>query len=254
METAAMTNKICIQRRMIPLILNYVWIADKRDLGELELLVLKQAVSISDCKVVLHTNKPIEIEGVEVRLRDFPTEINGHQAKHIEHRADIARLEIAFEEGGFFSDTDIYLFEPIVPLCALQNLFAYQNRSYKTLCIGFFGCSKGNNMIAQALESYKSLYPPATYYGLASFKKIIPDILEGVDYSENGVGVNTEKSLMILPQRALFPVRMRDTAFFTDADEKRDFKGAIGCHLWAHAIDHSCIGILKKKLYDANQS
>ena len=96
---------------MIPPILNYVWIADKRPLGQLELAVIEQAVKISGCQVVLHTDKVVDISGVLVRLRDFPTTINGKEVKHIEHRADVARLEIAKAEGGFFSDTDIWLFE-----------------------------------------------------------------------------------------------------------------------------------------------
>jgi hypothetical protein len=232
---------------MIPLTLNYVWIADKRDLGNLEIFVLEQAARISGCNVVLHTNKLVDISGVEVRLREFPTEINGQEAKHIEHRADIARLEIASEQGGFFSDTDIYLFEPIDALCALQNLFAYQNKAYKTICIGFFGCSKNNQLIRTALEKYKSMYPPKKYWGLASFRVLIPDILKNSEetlYSE--LGVNVEKSLVILPQRALFSVRMRDSKFFTDPDEKRrDWKGCIGVHLWSHMIDSGNIVLSK---------
>jgi hypothetical protein len=252
-----MTIKIYIQRRMIPLVINYVWIADKRNLGDLEVLVLEQAARVSDCRVILHTNIPVDISGVEVRLRDFPTEINGHPVKHIEHRADIARLEIALEEGGFFSDTDIYLFEPISLLCPWSNLFAYQNKAYKTICIGFFGCSKGNQLIKTALNKYKSLYPPKNYWGLASFKVLIDDILEDVEYSENGVGVNVEKSLAILPQKAFFPIRMKDTAFFNDPEEApRNFKGAIGCHLWGHVMSPSSLTIVMDKLkkYDANTS
>ena len=212
---------------MIPPTLNYVWIADKRPLGPLELAVIEQGVKISGCQVVLHTDKHVDISGVQVRLREFPTKINGKETKHIEHRADVARFEIAKAEGGFFCDTDMWLFEPVDTLCKYQNVLAFQNKAYKTVAISFFGCSSGNKIIEDSLKSYLEKYPGKNYWSLASFRNLVPNILE-----------NISEETLILPQRSFFSVRMKDPNFFTNPEEKkRNFNGCVGLHLWSHKID-----------------
>jgi mannosyltransferase OCH1-like enzyme len=222
---------------MIPTILNYVWIADKRPLGPLELAVIEQAVKISGCQVVLHTDKHVDISGVKVRLRDFPRTINGKEVKHIEHRVDVVRFEIAKAEGGFFSDTDMWLFEPIDGLCKYQNVFAFQNKAYKTVAISFFGCSSGNKFIEDSLKSYLEKYPGKNYWSLASFRNLVPTILE-----------NISEETLILPQRAFFSVRMKDPNFFTNPEEKkRNFNGCVGLHLWSHKIESGNIVLNKLK-------
>ena len=120
-------------------------------MNALELFSLEQAVFVSGLKVILHTDKQIDISGVQVRLVEFPTHHNGIQIKHIEHSVDIKRFEVAQEEGGFYSDTDIVLFKSLAELAAQteKNVFAYQNKAYKTICIGFFGCSKNNDIITR---------------------------------------------------------------------------------------------------------
>jgi mannosyltransferase OCH1-like enzyme len=220
---------------MIPPTLNYVWIADKRPLGPLELAVIEQGVKISGCQVVLHTDKHVDISGVRIKLRQFPTTINGKEAKHIEHRADVARFYIALDHGGFFSDTDMWLFEPIVNMCKYESVFAFQNKAYKTVAISFFGCFPGNKIIEDSLESYLQKYPGKNYWSLASFRNLVPNFLE-----------NISEETLILPQRAFFSVRMKDPNFFTNPEEKkRNFNGCVGLHLWSHKIDSGNIVLNK---------
>lgn len=224
---------------MIPLVLHYFWCADKRSIGKLELFTLEQARQNSECQVILHTNQEIDISGIIVRHQEFPTHVNGHQIKHIEHRVDIVRFEIAAKEGGFYSDTDIVLFKSLMDLTSYNNVFAYQNKSYKTICISFFGCSPENPLIKKSEETYKSLYPPKVYWGLATFTKLIPEIL-----------TNSEFSLIYLcPQKDFFPVRMKDPTFYTEETERtRDFSKSRGIHLWCHVIPQECYPIVINKL------
>lgn len=224
---------------MIPLFIHYFWCADKRDLGPLEFFVLEKAIQNSGCQVVLHTDKKIDISGVIVRHQDFPTHINGRFAKHIEHRSDIARLEVASKEGGFYSDTDIVLFKSVVDLATHDNVFAYQNTGYRTISIGFFGCSPENSLIKKSEESYKNLYPGKYYWTLASFRALIPDILTNPEFS----------LIYICPQKEFFPVRMKDPTFYTEENDRtRDFSKSRGIHLWNHVIPQECFPIVVKKL------
>jgi hypothetical protein len=208
-------------------------------MGQLELFTLENARRNSGCEVVLHTNQTIDISGITIKQQEFPTHINGHIAKHIEHRVDIVRLQTAATEGGFYSDTDIVLFKSLIDLTSYNNIFVYQNKSYKTISIAFFGCCSDNTLIKKAEETYRSLYPPKLYWGLASFRVLIPDILTNPEFSLN----------YICPQKDFFPVRMKDPRFYTDENEPtRDLSKSRGIHLWAHVIPQECFPIVIKKL------
>jgi len=226
---------------MIPPTLNYFWNSSKREMNALELFSLEQAVFVSGMKVILHTDKQIDISGVEVRLVEFPTHHNGIPIKHIEHSVDMKRFEVAQEHGGFYSDTDIVLLKPLDGLLRYEkNVFAYQNKAYKTICISFFGCSANNQIITRARQAYLDGYPGKSYHALASFKKLVPNILDLV------LGYN---EIVILNQREFFPVRMRDSTFYTqpysDSDER---KWGYGIHLWMHVINPDCIPLVVDKL------
>jgi len=225
---------------MIPPTLNYFWNSSKRGMNALELFSLEQSVFVSGMKVILHTDKQIDISGVEVRLVEFPTHHNGKPIKHIEHSVDMKRFEVAQQEGGFYSDTDIVLFKPLTAMLFYEkNVFAYQNKAYKTICISFFGCSANNHIIARARQAYLDAYPGKSYHALATFKKLVPNILDLVVGHE----------MFIYSQREFFPVRMRDPTFYTepysDSDER---KWGYGIHLWGHVINPDCIPLVVNKL------
>ena len=207
-------------------------------MNALELYSLSQAVAVSGLNVILHTDKQIDISGVEVRLVEFPTHHNGKLIKHVEHSVDMKRFEIAQEQGGFYSDTDIVLLRSLVELAAdtpQDNVFAYQNKAYKTICIGFFGCSENNDIITRARKAYLDGYPGKSYHALASFKKLVPTILD--------------ENVCILPQREFFPVRMRDPTFYTEPYSESDERNwGLGIHLWMHVINPDCIPLVVMKL------
>jgi hypothetical protein len=205
-------------------------------MNDLELFSLERAVAVSGLKVILHTDAQIDISGVEVRLVEFPTHHNGKIIKHIEHSVDMKRFEIAQEEGGFYSDTDIVLFKSLVELAAdtQENIFAYQNRAYKTICIGFFGCSANNDIIKRARQAYLDGYPGNSYHALASFKKLVPTILE--------------ENVFILPQREFFPIRMRDPKFYTQENDDTKRVVGYGIHCWCHVINKNYIPLVVSKL------
>jgi len=205
-------------------------------MNDLELYSLSQAVTVSGLNVILHTDKQIDISGVEVRLVEFPTHHNGKIIKHVEHSVDMKRFEVAQEQGGFYSDTDIVLFKSLVELAAdtKSNVFAYQNKAYKTICIGFFGCSAQNDIIIRARQAYLDGYPGKSYHALASFKKLVPTILE--------------EDVFILSQREFFPVRMRDSTFYTQEDDEKQRNYGYGIHLWMHVINRECISLVLSKL------
>jgi mannosyltransferase OCH1-like enzyme len=206
-------------------------------MNALELFSLYQAAAVSGLKVILHTDYEIrDISGVEVRLVEFPTHHNGKPIKHIEHSVDMKRFEVAQEQGGFYSDTDMVLLKPLVELLKYdKNVFAYQNKAYKTICISFFGCSANNDIITRARKAYLDAYPGKSYHALATFKKLVPTILD--------------ENVFILPQREFFPVRMKDPTFYTEPYSESDERNwGFGIHLWMHVINPDCIPLVVMKL------
>lgn len=226
---------------MIPNVLHFFWCAAKRNIGALEEYVMDRALAVSGCALVLHTDQAgYQRNNVTVKACEFPTHINGKLVKHVEHRVDYVRLQVMAEEGGFASDLDIVFVKPLTTLAAQPHVFAYQNKSYKTVCIGFFGCAPGSELIKRATDSYRERFPPKVYWGNASFAKLIPAVLDG--------------SHFILPQKAIFPIRMRDPVFTDPAAQwqPRKLKDSIGCHLWQHYLtEHGTREIVLEKLKQA---
>ena len=76
-------TKFLLNQKMIPPTLNYFWNSSIRDMNELELFSLAEAVRISGLKVILHTDKPFDMSGVEISPTNFPMYHNGKPIKNI---------------------------------------------------------------------------------------------------------------------------------------------------------------------------
>ena len=69
--------------------------------------------------------------------------------------ADAARLQIIYEHGGVYLDTDVELIRPIGNLCDNEAWFAYGTTTDINTGSGF-GAEKGNWMLKYLLDNYKS--------------------------------------------------------------------------------------------------
>lgn len=224
---------------MIPLQLHFFWCSSKRPIGPLEEYVLQEAMLHSGCTVTLHTDQAgYTLGGIMVHDTTFPTQLHGKPIKHVEHAVDFVRFTTMKQCGGFAADLDMVFRKSLQPLAMHHDhVFAYQNKAYKTVCIGFFGCMAHSELISQAAAAYEQRFPPKQYWGSASFRKLVPDILQG--------------NHVVLPQTALFPLRMKDECF-TDPSvplPHHRMRSCLAVHLWGHHLrQHGTEDMVLQKL------
>ena len=163
---------------MIPAVIHFIWVSLGETLNDLQRLAIASAVSNTKCKVVLHTDDTsICIPGVETRLREFPSLINGvafnkdddvkHlNARRISHLKDVVRLQILYEEGGIYSDLDVvWLRHPWRFLHSKKGVvMGYQHKAYKTLCNAVILSVPQHPQIKEYLDWTISIYPPKKYW------------------------------------------------------------------------------------------
>lgn len=161
-----------------PRCLHYVWIQNREadqpfDLTVLQYLSILSAIKFlpSDFRIFVHTNGEFagplwtdvsDYISVVPASRIF--KLNDRPIMHIEHEADMVKLDVAYNTGGFFVDFDVY-FTGYQQENFLKLLDRYEciftpftSRSRKFLAIGNFGCKPKSLFIRRILDEYSTNY------------------------------------------------------------------------------------------------
>lgn len=69
---------------------------------------------------------------------------------------DYARLDIIYNEGGIYLDTDVEMIRPFDELLQLKGFAGFQDEDYVALGLGF-GAEPGNPVIKKLMDSYEKL-------------------------------------------------------------------------------------------------
>ena len=69
---------------------------------------------------------------------------------------DYARLDIIYQHGGIYLDTDVELVRPYEDLLQYEGFAGFESAQYVALGLGF-GAEAGNSIIKKLLDSYESL-------------------------------------------------------------------------------------------------
>ncbi len=70
---------------------------------------------------------------------------------------DVARLQIIYNEGGIYLDTDVELIKPLDPLLKNKAFMGFENKNTVNLGQGF-GAEPHNQLIKKLLDQYNSLH------------------------------------------------------------------------------------------------
>lgn len=198
---------------MIPPLLHFIWISLGDSFPDLYRLCILSAVIATKCKVILHTDDPtIELPGVEICLRTFPTTINGvpfvnedvdhYNAKRVSHLKDVVRLEILYQHGGIYSDLDVLWLRDPWHLLHNKVVIGFQSKARKTLCNAIMMAESKHQAISDYLNWTVRMYPPKKYWIPANPYKV----WETKSY---------RKDLTYLGQTAFFPRRYSEKKPFT---------------------------------------
>ncbi len=135
---------------MIPKIIHYCWFGN----GEKSELVKKCIASwekyCPDYEIKEWSEKSIDINSV-----DYMRE--AYEAKAWGFVPDVARLQIIYNNGGIYLDTDVELIKPLDDLLNNSCFIGMELDEYVNLGSGF-GAEACNNVIKELLNEYKTLH------------------------------------------------------------------------------------------------
>jgi hypothetical protein len=194
---------------MIPQTIHFIWLNLGNPFPSLYENTLKAAVKNTSFKIILHTNdESLIFDGVETRVRVFTKSYNNHTFVFgkdcIAHLIDIARLEILLEEGGIYSDLDVFWLKNPWSLLHHSCFIGFDNKAYKILCNAVIGATPGH----PAILAYKNWcienYPAKKWWSLANPYKVWKD----------------RSDVVFLEKKVFFPVRWTKMANVSFDDVK----------------------------------
>jgi hypothetical protein len=174
---------------MIPRIIHFIWIYAGQHPTEDHLFAVKTAVLNTTCKIVLHTDdKTIKpIPGVEIRYRTFDKNIKGitfdadekieykGEAKRVAHISDIVRCEILYEEGGIYSDMDVFWLRNPIEFWDKKVVIGFTNQGYKILANSVIMAEPKHKALKKYRDWLIEIYPAKQYWIPANPYKIWMD-------------------------------------------------------------------------------
>lgn len=107
--------------------------------------------------------------------------------------SDVARLQIIYENGGIYLDTDVELLRPIDGLLENEAWFAYGTTTEINTGSGF-GAVKGNSFVKELLNQYlsfsdKQAYEVCTVVDTRVFHRLFPNFAADHDKRQEFNGI-----------------------------------------------------------------
>ena len=163
---------------MIPRVIHFIWIYAGQHPTEDHLFSIKTAILNTTCHVVLHTDdKTIKaIPGLEIRHRTFDKNVKGipfdadekieykGAAKRVAHISDIIRCDILYEEGGIYSDMDVFWLRNPLEFWDKKVVIGFTNQAYKILANSVIMAEPRQKAIADYKNWLVEIYPSKKYW------------------------------------------------------------------------------------------
>jgi hypothetical protein len=175
---------------MIPRVIHFIWLGDNFKTAYTH--SIRSAQLNTTCKIILHTDTPIDISGVEVRLIQRPD----IKVSCLAHLSDIIRCDILYKEGGIYSDLDVIWLRNPWELFDKKVVIGFSNQSYKILCNAVLMAEKEQPAIKKYRDWLVSISPCKTYWTPANPYKIWKD-----------------EDVLMVPKKYFYPVgykKMKD--------------------------------------------
>lgn len=198
---------------MVPNVAHFIWITGpkSRDFSYINLLAVMAANAYGKFdKIFMHTNEPPvgnpnwdrASEMFDIVIASPPKWVSGIPLEHVQYQADVMRLDIMIEQGGFYLDTDTIV---------LRNMSRFRNEPL-TLC------RESPDSIAMA----PIIAEPGSRF-LALWQATIPDYMAAGKWASHAVNLPHDlaarypERCTVLPQDMFFPMDLKQNYLLLDA-------------------------------------
>lgn len=135
---------------MIPKIIHYCWFGEKPLSPLAKKCIESWKKYCPDYEIKLWNESNIDLESVPYMKEAYDRKVWGFVP-------DVARLQIIYNEGGFYFDTDVELIKTLDELLQNKAVMGFEDEKYVNLGSGF-GAEKKNDVIKKLLDDYCGLH------------------------------------------------------------------------------------------------
>ncbi len=132
---------------MIPKVIHYCWFGGN-EIPELEKKCIESWKKYCPDYKIIEWNE----SNFDVESNVFAKE--AMEEKQWAFVSDVARLQVVFQEGGVYLDTDVELIRPLDDLLENRCFLAEEYSGYVGTALGF-GAEKGNPIVGEMLQQYQ---------------------------------------------------------------------------------------------------
>jgi hypothetical protein len=172
------------------------------------------------------TNAPTRVPmlPIEIQKCEIPSQFGGVQIEWPQYVSDVMRLDILYEYGGIYMDTDIISLKPFTPINEDILTISWEDNTMESVCNAFMVTSPGNLFIKTWLDKMPEALTYATWaYGGV----VLPKELALNCYLEDWRSVIDHKLACPLDLKAnwMFDPKLKDAA-------KEKIAGAYNIHIF----------------------
>ena len=135
---------------MIPKIIHYFWVGKKP-------IPIQFQKNIETWKSLCPDYQIIEWNENNYDFSKIPYMKEAYDAQKWGFVPDYARLEIIYNWGGVYLDTDVELIKPLDQMLLYKGFAGFETKEYVNFGQGF-GAEKGNRLIKDVMMGYENLH------------------------------------------------------------------------------------------------
>ena len=142
---------------MIPKIIHFIypWTDKTRPWSLVNTLAVRSAIKCyPDHKIMMWTNAPTRVPmlPIEKIKCELPTQIGGVDIVWPQYVSDVMRLDILYEYGGIYMDTDIINLRPFTPTDDGVLTFCWETADCNSICNAMMIAPQGNQFLKTWLD------------------------------------------------------------------------------------------------------
>jgi hypothetical protein len=169
------------------------------------------------------------IPNIEWRVASTFYELNGHPLTDQRVMVDYYRLQVLYNEGGFFCDLDFMFLKNMTALRHSPAVIGTICQQKKKLGCGLMACVPGSEFIKAYIESYKD-WNPAEQKKVWVFASVVPWLL------------SLKHPVTVLKRSAFYPLAWSNKTFWLG--QPINIKNSYCIHLWESGHPHMTVPLL----------